>query len=292
MKKLPVIFITSSGRSGSTLLDLMLAQHSTITSVGEIFDYDKWMENNWSCLCKNPIRECEYWSQVRHVLPGKDQFRIGHLSKRQIRKSLLVRPSPQEAIEYCHHIYKLYEAVLKHSESEFIVDSSKSVQQLLYLLESNLFDTNIIHLIRNGKSVVNSTRKSFVFPESGKKSRPQSPFYSSTRWLVHNIMRHRLSKQYGRQRYILVRYEDIATEPRREMQRICRKFNLEYEASMSSPSSKNIHTIGGSRWRFTQSLSGTFQIKLDERWKTELSNSDRLVFNLIGGFLNRIYGYE
>ncbi len=57
---------------------------------------------------------------------------------------------------------------------------------------------------------------------------------------------------------------------------------------MVLPKTSDIHNIGGSRWRFS---SDKVVVKLDGKWKEEVSWGTRLLFNLLGGKMNRAYGY-
>ena len=45
--------------------------------------------------------------------------------------------------------------------------------------------------------------------------------------------------------------------------------------------------ISGNRMRHGSSN----QIVLDERWKKEMTDRHLLIFNIIGGWMNKIYGY-
>ena len=291
MNELSVVYIVSLGRSGSTLLDLMLDRHSSIESVGEIAFFDQWIENNLLCSCGSPIEECNYWKQVASYLPDREPFRIGRLSKLERTKSLLVRPNRQEAVAYSLPTYHLFRAILQHTSKSVIVDSSKRVQRLVYLLQSGLFDMRVIHLVRNGKAVVNSYKKAVARPGFGSEemTKPMTALHTSTRWLVHNLRAQVLGKRLGPQRYIRVRYEDLATQRESEMQRICLRFGIPYEEALTAPTTRNIHNICGSRWRFSN--QDVVKIELDESWKSGLPQLDRMIFTLIAGLLNRGFGY-
>jgi hypothetical protein len=292
MDKIPVIYITSLGRSGSTLLDLMIGRHSLVESVGEIDAFDQWVDSNLLCSCQETMADCSYWNEIRQNLPGNEAFRIGYLSKAQRTKSLVLKPSSQEAKAYSLPNHHLFSSILKNTSKKIILDSSKRVQRLRYLISSDLFDLKVIHLVRNGNAVVNSYKRASERPEftSGKTTVPGSPLQTSTRWVLYNLLAQKLGRHLGPERYIRVRYEDVALRPEEEVRKICSRFGLTYEEGLLNPTTQSIHNISGSRWRFKSEQK--VEVKIDERWRRELSQRDKLTFAVVGGLLNRAYGFS
>ena len=63
--KVKVLFIAGPGRSGSTLLDMLLGQINGCYSTGELrFIWSRGFEQNQLCGCGKPFRECEFWTEV------------------------------------------------------------------------------------------------------------------------------------------------------------------------------------------------------------------------------------
>ena len=65
LRKPTVVYITSHGHSGSTLLDSLIGSHSQVTSVGEA----KWLSPSRKfdgrCTCNaSSIWQCPFWRQV------------------------------------------------------------------------------------------------------------------------------------------------------------------------------------------------------------------------------------
>jgi hypothetical protein len=58
-----LILIGSSGHSGSTLLDLMLGNHSQVSSAGEMNRLSLFADDR-VCACGSTVSECEYWDRV------------------------------------------------------------------------------------------------------------------------------------------------------------------------------------------------------------------------------------
>ena len=61
-----VIYIMGAGRSGSTLLDTVLANHPDVVGVGELVNLHSagWTSNE-VCACGKLGTECDFWTRVR-----------------------------------------------------------------------------------------------------------------------------------------------------------------------------------------------------------------------------------
>ena len=78
-----VIYISSDERSGSTMLDLMIGNHSNITSLGEVHHLHAYATRNRDiynpghplvCMCGKQLIKCVFWTKVEKELgiPIKD----------------------------------------------------------------------------------------------------------------------------------------------------------------------------------------------------------------------------
>jgi hypothetical protein len=269
----------------------MLDRHPDLESVGEIDFLDYWRDRNLLCSCSVPVRECRYWGEVLPKVEGDGPLRIGSIPRARSLSTVFRAPSVEQAREYSLPTYRLFKAVLEHRGKGYVVDSSKRFPRLLHLQRSGLFDLHVIHLVRNGNAVVNSYRKPVSRAGYGNDEmlRPGSALYTSARWLAYNLKAEQVGRTLGPSRFVQVRYEDLAADPPAALRRICDTFGLSFDESMAAPSTRDIHNICGSRWRFT--AGDTLQVKVDERWRGEIRPLDRAVFSVVGGALNRRYGY-
>jgi hypothetical protein len=67
------IYIAGYGRSGSTIVDLMISNRSGYRSIGEASNLFDWALAGGACACGAPITNCEYWKKF---LVGKDWRRL------------------------------------------------------------------------------------------------------------------------------------------------------------------------------------------------------------------------
>ena len=62
-----LVLIASAGHSGSTLLDLLLGNHSGVSSAGEMNRLTLYPEERL-CACGATVAQCPYWSGIRAQL--------------------------------------------------------------------------------------------------------------------------------------------------------------------------------------------------------------------------------
>jgi hypothetical protein len=98
----------------------------------------------------------------------------------------------------------------------------------------------------------------------------------------------RLQRQFKPDHWLQVRYENLATRPVQELTRICDFLEITYEPTMLGFQDAYYAGIDGNYKVLTQPDS---RIALDERWRDEFPPQYRVLFALLGGWLNVIYGY-
>ncbi len=270
MKKIKLIYIVSLGHSGSTLLDVLLNQHSKIQSVGEVTFYDEWVRYDHLCSCGKPLKQCPFWLEAA----AENNEPIGDIDQ----------PA------YGDRSFTLLQGVANSTGAQVLVDSSKSLQRLKKLKSDPRLDVIPIHLVRNGYAVVNALRHSHDRPGTAGvlKTRSTPLIKGILRWVGRNRSIEKYLATLSPDEYARVRYEDLCRQPELALKNICKLAGLDFEDSMLTPSVDHIHNIGGSRWRYSDT---PVEIKLDEKWENELGFSSRLLFNLFGGKLNKAYGY-
>lgn len=231
--RIPLIYILGSGHSGSTLLSLMLSSHSQIAGVGELCKAEQvWTAAPGSkrCTCDSPLSDCSFWQRVFRDL-GR-QF--------QLRPADAMRGDPGR-FEQANAV--LFDAIVEHSRKKVVCDSSKELPRLQRLLSSNRFDVHITHLVRDGRAVAYSHRA-----KGKRQSQPRSAFAALRRWSRSN--QHFAETVGNRQKYTLVRYEDLVLDPRRQLKRVLQDSGLSYEPAMRDYWQVAHHILSGNHMRF------------------------------------------
>jgi hypothetical protein len=268
-----VLFILSSGHSGSTLLDLLLDGHPRLVGVGEMHS----ARPDELCACGREARDCPFWQVAlgpepwprAPYRPGMS-FWLGRGPYRSLHKRVIVDPDA-----YVSSTETAYQRILDLSGADVVVDSSKTPERVELLSRSRVIEPVVLHLVRDGRGVTWSYTRKYGWGRS-----------VLSRWYRANlrieVLRWRMARRLS---FEFLRYEDLVEDPDRYLARLCGALDVPYEPSMLAFREGVHHQIGGNGMR----LEGGDAIELDDAWKTAMPRSQRLVFDLCFGWLNAHY---
>jgi len=314
MSKAPAsfVFICAAGHSGSTLLDLLLGAHPKGFSLGEITQLPKNISLDSVCSCNEKLSECRFWRPVITEFGRSIDADLWHdpysLNLGFIKAGREIDPAHQTAlrmmirklaygVEYTRlrwriplpaalHSFiaqgadnkvKLFRFILDYTGKDFVIDSSKHYLGGLGLHRAASGQTRVIHLVRDGRAVFNSG--------ISRGMRPDAALHA---WTRHAHRSSSLLKKYiPEQALLTVRYEALASDPEAELRRVCAFIGTEFSTQMLDFAAADSHIANGNRMRFGQSSA----IRLDERWRDELSKAMLDYFERHAGTLNRQLGY-
>ena len=309
-QKVSVLYISGSGRCGSTILSEVLGQVEGFVSVGEIHQiWDLYTDDNRLCGCGASLAACQTWAQVFARVCGSGveeacatmvrlRARLSRL-RRLLFAGVLdkYRFFTAQSEPYCRQLGELYRVIAAVSGCRVIVDSSKS-PAYGYLLESvpdiSLY---VVHLVRDPRGVAYSWRK--LKRDEGWRNDGTEVNYlpqgglvrSSLEWNTVNIAAELLSRKSTR--YLSVRYEDFVECPRLWVQKITNMvggdggslpFVGEFAVQL-----KTSHTVAGNPSRFHH---GTVQLRADDEWKARMGRRDQLTVTALTWPLLPTFGYS
>lgn len=303
-----LIYIVSCQRSGSTLLDLMLSQHSKIQGVGEVAKLFDYASNDKLCTCGKSVLECEFWSQVTERFKEKVNFKGEGVFledrydclikcenysflKSNLEKLLLLKSNNKRVKQlwktlFSDHVnaFKMsefwYDSILRTSGKAFLLDSSKDIRRMMVLSTLKESDFYIIYLVRDGRGVVNSLMKRWNLSVQA----------ASKMWLQKNQQIQLALKSVAHKHLVkFLKYEDLCTNPNLVMKGIAEFLNVDYEGAMTQLDKSASHNIGGSPTRLDKSIN---RVEQDLAWEKALNNQDLVTFENIAGKLNKSLGYD
>ena len=193
-----VIYIAGNGRSGSTLLDMMLGSGEHNFSAGELTFITREGISQEYCSCGATIGECWVWRKVMELWSSSlsiSSARYQILRKRYERnKSLpklifnIVWPG-KDFLTYCAATQSLFEAIQNVTKARVIIDSSKSASRILILRRFS--DLTVIHLCRNFTGVMNSVNK--FSPKNIEEGIEEDihitpPWRALINWILNNFL--------------------------------------------------------------------------------------------------------
>lgn len=295
------VYILSAGRSGSTLLNLLLGSHPEATAVGELTHLPKNLALNSECSCGSPVRECELWKPVTAHL-GADPYAMelgfidatNVIDKRKQTRAYKLAWKFRHAIMYAHWriglpvrsprftrsietTLRLYQAIRDESGARVVVDASKGYLKGIGIYRHSEH-TRLILLTRDGRASMFSRLKSGFDIE--RSLRAWKNYYRNALPLIE--------KTIPECCILRVRYEDLATNPAAELSRICTFIGLTFDVRMLDFRAVTHHVVNGNRMRVGENS----RIQLDTSWETNLGTAERAYFEQHAGKLNRQLGYS
>ena len=341
-----VLKITGLGRSGSTILDIVLGNHPQIESVGEVRNL---RANGWIsreslrgidpktlrvpiCTCGKRLdvlyvdsadEACPFWSSVRREWVERtdgesiesypklgDPFERTRpaLLVQQFRRLLYEKRRPSAAFRsYARLTRAFFESIRAVSGKPVIVDSSKSPVRAFAFGMIPGMDLYVVHLVRDGRGVATSHRRSFEADLKAGIMRDHEGhpkwktavrrrvlyLVSVVRWTVQNLASEWVCRQLGPERTMRLRYEDFVADPKGALGRIGSLIELDLtdvaEAASAGKPMQAGHNIGGNRTK----KSGVIMLRPDAReWERALSPTEQRLSWMLIGWLMRRYGYD
>lgn len=298
-----VLYIAGAGRSGSTLLEMVLGNFPEAFSVGEVrFFWEYWQENGRRCGCGSLLRECDFWNAIvqRLHFHNLDLVEMGLLAQKHDRTRNVpwfFMPfktpylPPHKLLDGTH---KLYDAIWQESGKKLIVDSSKVPSHLFILSQLSNVDVRTLHLVRDGRAVAYSWNKRQKQELGLQQKNGYMPHHSLTRalitWLVENSFTDKIGQKFNA--YTMVRYEDltknIATIMERTFQELALPIAIPLTSNQNTVSVQPTHSVGGNPLRFEKRM---MHISLDEEWRQKIPHWQQVALWLLGMPLMRRYGF-
>jgi hypothetical protein len=158
-----------------------------------------------------------------------------------------------------------------------LVDTSKTGVQLKFHRRNPRFALKALWLVRDGRGVASSLMK----------NERLSMRDAAHEWRRSNEEALAAVAAMSPSDWMRVRYEDFCTDPDGTLQAIWRFMNvLPRKSEQRSPG--EFHVLGHDRSR----LQGEQKIRLNEKWRSELSRAELAVFDQVAGEFSRALGYQ
>jgi hypothetical protein len=303
-----VLYIGGAGRSGSTLLDIMLGEIPGLFAAGELkYIWKRGLRDNELCGCGEPFLSCPFWTAVgERAFGGWDAVDLDEVLalERAVDNHLSIplmwRPGvrPQFASQFERFVgvlQRLYTAIAEVSGAAVIVDSTKRPSSAFLLSKVPAVELRFVQLVRDSRGVAFSWSKRVKRPEvmDGVDFMPRyDSAKAGVRWLANNSLFHVLARLGVPG--IRIRYESLIAAPRREIDRVVRHAGVAVEPEAldflddSAVELKTNHIVAGNPLR----LRGkSLELHLDDAWRTSMDRRQRSLVVLLTWPLLLRYGY-
>lgn len=276
--QLTVIYITSQGHSGSTLLTLLLGGHPDIFAIGEVNafseerriarfkkyqkkmaliphdkrrEYESHLEK--SCMCgAEAIKVCPVWSRVDRYLREHFDLSLDQLDVNNADNDVFRR-----------HNLALFQAAAAVANVNFVIDATKEMSRMKRLQCLDELDVRPIHLRRSAHGYVYS---------GVKRNLPWWKYVRS--YVIREIER---TLFLSRQDHFFVQYESLATQTQTIIADIMKWLELPFHSNQLKWSGSKQHLIAGNHMRFNSAAI----IRIDEKWRKALPNTLKQLISFI-----------
>ncbi|MGB3634284.1 MAG: sulfotransferase [Rubrobacteraceae bacterium] len=301
-----VLYIMGAGRSGSTLLDMVLGSHPEVRGAGELTNAARngWLKNE-DCSCGKPVNDCPFWSEVLRLWTRRG---FGNLERyvslqdiferyRNLPRLLRERRSPSpEFLEYAGATRAFFDSIREAGEEQIVVDSSKSPARALALSMVPGVDLHLVHLTRDGRGVAASLNRSWRKDEEPGVTRDvegKPVWRTAAFWIVVNLTSEWVGRRLGPDKFLRVRYEDLVMTPSETLAKIGNPAHVDYsqlvEQLERGGTVEAEHNIAGNRLRMSENV----RLKPDPgSWKKSLSEEQKWITWTLMGWLQKRYGYK
>ena len=302
-----VAYIAGAGRSGSTLLAMLLGALPGCVSIGELRHmWRRGIQLNQRCGCGEPFWDCPFWSDVGdRAFGGWDNApheRMIDLQRRVDRFRQLPRLATMPVAagvrrtvdEYAVNAGRVYRAVQQVAQASTVVDSSKSPTFAVILQRVPGIDPVVLHLIRDSRAVAYSWSRRRPMPEVVEGEAYMAtygPARAAIDWARSNVAieaAHMAGIASTR-----LRYEALVRAAPQELARLRSALGLTAaQAALLAAPVVEVgvqHTVAGNPARFS---GGQVRLRPDEEWKSAMTARDRRMVAALTLPLLTAYGYR
>ncbi len=288
----PMPFIVGVGRSGTTLLRLMLDAHPEMAIPPETHFVPPLLES-FERLRVSPERAME----VVLDTPNSGWEDLGLDAA-----DMLTRLRALDPFNSPDAVRAFYGAYAERHGKPRSGDKTPRYVTRMKRIAGALPESRFIHVIRDGRDVLLSLNRRLVELRDSEPV-PVERFARRWRRRVQNANRAELGD-----RYLELRYEDLVTQTEPALRRVCEAIDLEFDAAMLSYHEKAAERLeemnrdrsregrrvvsGAERMVAHARTAGPPSAARVSAWKQEMSPEDRRAFEAVAGDLLRDLGYE
>jgi sulfotransferase family protein len=265
------LIVLGVGRSGTTLLRVMLDRHSTLAIPYESFFVPQ--------LAHRHGRRPDLAEFLDDLGRLRTLYDWGVSAED-------VRPRLREGMTTSEAIGAIFETYAERQGKERWGDKTPLYMQQLPLLERLFPDAIWVHLVRDGRDAALSFLE-LPAGFSGKTwAQPHTVPQFAARWRTEILAARRLGRHAG-SRYLELRYEDLVAEPERELRRICEHGSLPWEPGMLD----HTRVSDAANMPEHRNLAQPPTPGLRD-WRSQMKREDAVAFEQVAGDVLRSSGYE
>jgi hypothetical protein len=282
----PAPFVVGVGRSGTTLLRLMLDAHPRLAIPPETHFLPELIATGRTRMSA---------AEAVEVIASVRQWNDFGFGRAELEDAL----RPQEPLGAAEAIRGFYAAYAGRHGKERWGDKTPIYVESMPTIGEALSEARFVHLIRDGRDVALSR-------STWSEGEPPDPVKAARRWR-RRIERAREDSRRVRH-YLELRYEDLVADPEAALRRVCEFVELEYDPAMLAYHERaeerlselgDLPATGGKDHRSGEDRLAIHELTKEPpkreriaRWRTEMSPEDLRAYEGEAGDLLAELGYE
>lgn len=270
----PAPFVVGVGRSGTTLLRLMLDAGSEVAMPPETHFFQSVLDASGRVrftprTVLDAIVEDEHrrWNDFG-LEPEELRARFDAIPRFNISDALRA----------------FYELYAERQGKERWGDKTPDYIKRMRRIKRVLPEARFIHVIRDGRDVALSMAESF-------ERAPQTAVEAALFWRTAVESGRRDGSALGADRYLEVRYEELMADPNPALEGVCRFLGLEMEAAMLSPASAVDRVLAGYPDHSVHRNLG-LPVEMRRDWRNEMPEDEIARFEILAGDVLSGLSYE
>lgn len=220
MDKKRIIYIIGAGRSGTTLLEIILGNGHNIFNAGEL---NRYPYRDGVARDREPESlSYQFWDEIRSELIKKHDLAKQEKLHKQFEyhvgfvKYFLKAPYKKEEYrEYQEFIYDFYKLIFNKINQPIITDSSKYPGRAMNLPKTLPYEISYIYIKRDPVNVVKSFAKKDV--EQSTKGWLSANLYY---FIANFLCTIALKKLRKRHKTSIIKYEELIEEPSKVLKQV------------------------------------------------------------------------
>ena len=274
----PAPFVVGVPRSGTTLLRLMLDAHPQLAIPAETHFFPELIER-WDALADADDTPAE----VTRLITGHSRWPELGISEAQLRDRL----GEVGALSLPQSLRAVGEAYALAAGKPRWGDKTPGYVMTMELIQGALPEARFVHVIRDGRDVAVSL--------AGVAWGPEDTAAAAELWSRRIRIARRQSARLAPGTYTEVRYEDLVSDSRDALERLCGLLELPFSEKMLSyweRGSKVLESMAAERRRQHAGVTRAPAPERIGRWRRDLADDERRTFEGIAGETLSELGYE
>ena len=267
------ILVTGADRSGTTLLYALMASHPDISMVRRTNMF-RWFHGGFGDLADPSNLERCLDTMLRYR-------RLDQLSPDRER----IREEFREGEQTYGRLFALFhEHQAERVGKRRWADKSLHTEHQADLVFAELPGAAMVHIVRDPRDRYASVVRRY-------DGEPKGIGAATARWIRSTKAGHRNTRRYG-DRYLMVRYEDLARNPEQTLQVVCQHVGISYDPVMLGMRGAPEEADSGGNSSFGDIQPGTISTRAIGRFRSALSPRDIAFIQASAGRLMSAAGYE